>query len=781
LIALGLILSLLLGGPYLMLYGSLPHADGRMRLAGLTAAVEVERDALGTVSFKAADRADLDRALGFVHAQERYFEMDLMRRQAAGELAALLGDVALPLDRAARRHRMRARVRAQLERLTENERAVLERYRDGVNAGLAALWTRPWPYLLLRQRPEPWRSEDTLLVVAAMYFLLQDADNTRERRFSQMRDRLPPALVDHLLRVGTEWDAPLAAPADTTAYPWPGPDELDLRRLPDPDRALRPLDTVVGGDSPGSNFAAVAGALTEHGAAMLANDMHLPLKVPNLWFRQVFQYRLNGAEHRVVGLGLPGIPGMVTGSNGYLAWGYTNAYGDWADSVRVEFTDAARTHYHTRSLPHAIERHRERIESTSGHSEELEVLETQWGPILGSDVDGTPLAVSWVAHYPGAIDLRLIELERTSNVGQALDVVIGAGMPHQNVVLVDRGGQLAWTVSGKIPIRAHSFDPRFPVDGRAIDQIWNLWMPPAATPRVLDPESGRLWSGNQRKVGGIALTILGLGSYEFGARAKQIRDGLYARERFSERDLLAIALDDRALFMQRWWELLQKTLAAQPTAELTALAAAAPRWEGHAATDAVAYRQARAFRLAVHERVLSMLAVPILTEHPDFAWPRLPQVEGVVWQLLADRPPHLLSARYADYDALLRDAALDVHRTLAEQPGDLAERTWGEINVLELRHPLSRGVPWLARWLDLPAQSLPGDAHMPRVQGRSFGASERLIVAPGHEEQGLLHMPGGQSGHPLSPYYGAGHADWAAGRPTPLLPGAPRQRLVLQP
>lgn len=204
-------------------------------------------------------------------------------------------------------------------------------------------------------------------------------------------------------------------------------------------------------------------------------------------------------------------------------------------------------------------------------------------------------------------------------------------------------------------------------------------------------------------------------------------------------------------------------------------------WDGRASTGSVAYRLVRGYRMQVHTLVLTALAAPLRQVDQGFTWGKVGQSEGVVWQLLESQPMHLLHPRYHAWDALLLDAADELVTQLAGQPGGLAARTWGERNTMRIRHPLSRALPWLGRWLDMPAQALPGDAHMPRVQGPAFGASQRLVVAPGREAQALFHMPGGQSGHPLSPFYGAGHTDWALGSPTPLLAGTAVAQLTMMP
>ena len=209
LVAMSVILVLLC---WFTLRGSLPALDGTISSNALADTVTLERDALGTVTLQGASRADVSWALGFVHAQERFFEMDLMRRSAAGELAELFGAAALPSDRRARVHRMRARAASTLALAAESERQLIERYRDGVNAGLAALNVRPFPYLLTRSTPRPWTSEDTVLVVDSMYFTLSDAGNARELAFSAMKAALPESAFRFLTATGGSWDAPLSGP-----------------------------------------------------------------------------------------------------------------------------------------------------------------------------------------------------------------------------------------------------------------------------------------------------------------------------------------------------------------------------------------------------------------------------------------------------------------------------------------------------------------------------------------------------------------------------------------
>jgi penicillin amidase len=815
--------------------GSLAKLDGEIALAGLSAPASIERDALGIATITAEDRRDLSRALGFVHAQERYFEMDLTRRSAAGELAELFGKATLPIDRRHRVHRFRARANRWLADMPTADRALMQAYTEGVNAGLAAHRIRPWPYLLLRTQPRPWREEDGLLVVIAMFFDLQDEDNARERDLDQARRVLPASVFDFIVRTGSQWDAPIVGAA-TGEPPLPSETEIDLRDLP----PVAPDDADTKDiEVPGSNSFAVSGALTSHGRAIVADDMHLGLRAPNIWLRARLVHGAGDNRVDVQGVTLPGVPAVVVGSNGHIAWAFTNSYGDWLDFVRLEVDPANPERYRTAAGWHEFGRSVERISigsdldrdnddndhpdendadgdddaaedirasddsaATKGERipsdqpatavaadrssthETLIVRETLWGPVIGEDADGTLLALAWTAHRDGAVNTDLLALETARDVDSAIAIAARAGVPAQNFIVGDAQGRIAWTIAGRIPQRIEGFDPAQPAQGIALDgDLWRGWLSPDAYPRVVDPESGRLWTANARVVDGAMLATIGDGGYDNGARAAQIRDGLLGRADFDEGDLLAIQLDDRALFMERWWLLLRQVVAgAAIDTPLRELEAAITSWDGCACIDSVSYRLARAFRLYVHETLMRGLEAPVRLHDPDFRWPRMGQNEGVIWQLLRERPAHLLPPPHESWDALLVSQAQRVVDALAAAPGGLSARTWGEANTVRVRHPVSRVLPaFLGALLDMPSQPLPGDSHMPRVQGVDFGASQRMVVAPGLESQAIMHMPGGQSGHPMSPYYGAGHDDWMQGRPAPLRPSAPRWRLDLVP
>lgn len=776
----------------ILLRGSLPRLEGTLMLPGLDASVTIERDALGVPTIRGNDRRDVARATGFLHAQERFFQMDLLRRSAAGELAEWFGPMALEVDRAHRLHRFRQRARQTLATLPSEEQALIAAYADGVNAGLADLSQSPFEYLLLRVKPKSWQPEDTLLTVYAMYLDLQREQWQRESARGLLHDLLPPSLAAFLDPVGGEWDTPLQGkPFDV--LPPPGPEVFSTEYAPALSSplafnfaplTLRASPAVSATDAPlGSNNWVVAGNLTEHGGALLANDMHLPLRLPNIWYRATLVYPdAEGHEWRISGITLPGAPAIVVGSNGRLAWGYTNSEGDWADLVLLEPGDD-NDHYQTPDGSQPFQHIEETLAVRNAPDETLEILETIWGPVLDRDHRHRQRALRWVAHDPRAVNLRLMALEQTETLDMALDIAHQAGIPAQNLLLAGADGRIAWTLAGPFPRRV-GHDGRLPSSWANGQRGWSGWLDPSEYPRVVDPPDGRLWTANNRVVDKDELKLLGDGGYALGARARQIRDALRAGERFSEAEFLALQLDDRARFLERWRKLLLATLTPKQLR-------ADPRrrelrkfvmdWGGRASVDSVGYRAVRTFRLEVRQRAFAPLIALCLQADPFFDYGAFRQHEEPLWQLVSRQPRYLLDRRYPDWSALLLAAADATLAALTADDRPLAAHTWGDQNQAHIQHPFSRVLPGLSGWLDLPAQPLPGDLYMPRVQTPTNGASERLVVAPGREASGILHTPGGQSGHPLSPYYRAGHDAWVTGLPTPLEPGPTRRRLILKP
>jgi penicillin amidase len=770
---------------WLALRASLPQLEGEIALAGLTAPVAVERDALGVPVIRGATRADVARATGFVHAQERFFQMDLLRRTGAGELAALLGPALLDTDRRLRLHQFRRRSAAALSALDAADRALFEAYAAGVNAGLERLGARPFEYFLLRQPPRPWRVEDSLLAVDAMWIDLQGLEARHEQRRGRLAAVLPASLYRFLTEPDPSWEAPLDG-TRLPEMPLPTAAEYDLRRL-DPALFEQADERAVASrraarlvhDEPeimlGSNNWAVAGARAVGGAALLANDMHLGLNVPNIWYRARLVVEADGLD--VTGVSLPGGPAIVAGSNRKVAWGFTNSYGDFQDLVIVAPAPEGKDSYLTADGPRAFESETETIEIAGGEPEQLVVRRTIWGPVIGDDGEGRELALAWTAHREGANDLNLMKLETARDLDEAAVIIGGAGMPAQNVLIADSGGRIGWVLSGRLPRRS-GFEATRPTAWHETGAAWDGWIPAAEGPRLLDPPQGFAWSANARVAGGEHYAKIGDGDYAPAARARQIRDRLAALGQATPADLLAIQTDDRAEYLAHWQPLVAAALGRAGLQEAAALVSG---WSGRAAVEDAGYRLVRDFERRVADRAFTMLTVEARARWPDFRWRTPQRFTEVAWRLVSLKPQHLLDPRFADWDAWLADVAAEVVRELPEECAALASCAWGVVNRARIRHRLSEAVPWLGGFLDMPADSLPGDWSTPRVQSARFGASERFAVSPGHEAEGYFHMPGGQSGHPWSPHYSDGHTAWAEGRAAPFLPGEPAHVLTLRP
>ncbi len=671
---------------------------------------------------------------------------------------------------------------------------MLDAYTEGVNAGLQALGAMPFEYRMLRVEPQPWLPADTGLCVMAMFLTLQQRQAGRESALGLMHDLLPSELVEFLTPRGTEWDAPLEG-APFSQPPLPGPGVLDLRlEESSPLARISPDDAPASAFGPhaedalvyGSNNWAVAGTHTAHGGALLANDMHLALDVPNIWYRASLVFPAPEGERRIVGAMLPGVPFVVVGSNGHVAWGFTNSQGDWSDLVVLETDPGDPEAYLTPDGPRAFERATETIRIRGGGEEPLEVLSTIWGPIVDEDHRGRRRALRWVPLLEGGLDTAFSRMEGARDIDEALALAPEVGIPHQNFVCADSSGRVGWTIVGRIPRRV-GFDGRLPGSWTDGSRRWDGWLDAEEYPRIFDPPSGRIWTANARVASGERLATIGFGGYALGARARQIRDDLMDIEEASEADMLSVQLDDRAVFLERWRDLLLDVLDTETTARHPERAEArrwVDAWGGRARVDSVGYRLVRGFRNQVARASLEPLVAPCrkADERFDGIEQATRQWEGPLWALVTERPLHLLDLRYPSWQELFV-AAVDetLDEIIGENKGALAERTWGEHNTVLIRHPISYGAPALRRWLDMPRASLPGDNHMPRVQTPRSGASERLVVSPGREEEGYFHMPGGQSGHPLSPHYGDGHGDWARGDPTPFLPGPPAHVLTLLP
>lgn len=760
------------------LFANRAPTSGSLTLRGLTAPVRVERDRLDVPRIRAANRLDAVRALGFVHGQERFFQMDLSRRTAAGEQAELLGQSAVAADRTNRVHEFRRRAVAVLARLDAQDRAALQAYADGVNAGLASRRTRPIEYWLLGEEPAPWRPEDSLLVLYSLFIGLQGGTGNLDYARGLLRERLDEATYAYVFENGSPWSSTMDGSSAPILEP-PAPFTPDQT-------ASEGGATDTAGQSwretehPGSNIWAVSGNLTKSGRALLANDLHLPLTMPNAMFQVELSYRDDSHRQRTIdGFTVPGIPLVLIGSNGSVAWGVTNAAIDTIDLVELEENPARPGSYRTPEGWRTFGEDTETIKVRHGEPITLKIENTVWGPVIENrKFDGRRLVLKWSAHEPTALNLDFCRLEMADDVASGLKIAQGAGLPPINIVLTDSGGHIGWTLGGYLPDRV-GFDGTVPVsfaDGTC------YWAGPLAhdrLPEIVDPKDGRLWNSNNWSVARTPDYVNG--GFDDGGRAYQVHQALTAASRFTEQSFLVMQHDDAGDYFRRWALLFQRLLrqengiACERRDELLGLIA---KWDGHATVGTPVFPLVRDFRLKVIGEVSRRwLRQPDMPPGVDL---HSLDVEEPVWRMVN---PAAGTDRTA-VDAMLMQAVQQVLTDSDNTWGrdcPLAKRTWGERNRLDARHRLSTLMPWLGRWFDGPLAPQAGDDHMPLVAGPAFGAAARLVVSPGAENKGLVQMPGGQDGDPLSAHYDDQFASWLTRHGTPLQPGAAREELRLEP
>lgn len=736
--------------------------------------VQIDFDMWGVPTIQAHSRSDVSYAIGYLHGSERFFQMDLSRRSAAGELAALIGSAGINMDKKSVVYQFQMRAKATLAALPKLHRHQLQQYAKGVNDGLNSLSTRPFEYFLLRQKPKPWTAQDSLLLAYAFYRSMQDEDVLLDRTRYAIQQTLPTAVAAFFTQNGNHWEAALDGshtpilsipPAASWAYlddsfetsHWNG--EINDNRV-------------------GSNNWAVAPVHSETGTAMLANDPHLSVQVPGTWYKVSYNYPhpTTGEQVEVHGFSLPGLPVAVIGQSPWTAWGLTVAYIDIADLILLKPDPNNSDAFLGEKGSEPLKTKTVYIEVSGAEPVETVIETTRWGPVVDTLPNGTRLALKWAALHPQALNMEVLELEQAQSLDSLLEAANRSKLSVMNFVAADTQGNIGWTYFGFIPEQKSANS--IPVEPTLPDTIWTKARSADSFPKIVNPPGGRLWTANNRVLDREAMQSVGIGSVENGARAYQIRQRLSCKDELSMQDMLELQHDHEVLLLKRWQQLIIDHIEAHPSTGLLRLEKEVRAWQGFASKDSKSYTIIRTFRKLLVRRISHRVFAPCYLFDEKFN-PTLLQYEEPMYLLASQKPDFLAGAEYESFSQEISGILEKISNHHETQEWDKWQ--WGNHNQLNIKHPLSYAAPFLGRWLDMPLTQSDGDSYCPKVINGNHVASFRMVSIPGEPARSRYQMACGQSGHPLSPHYKDLHQLWLGKQYLPMLPGHPVSTLVITP
>jgi penicillin amidase len=702
--------------------------DGTARLPGLSAAVTVRRDALGVPHLAGSTLLDLVRAQGYVTAQDRLWQMDVMRRRALGELAEAFGEGALRADKEIRTLGLGVASDEALGLLSPEEHAVVDAYAAGVNAYLAAHGDAlPVEFRLLRYAPRPWEPRDTLAVGKLLALdLAKSWDNEAFR--ATVGDPLPPEVQDVLFPSAFRYERILVG--------GDGP----------------PPPTASGTDTArGSNNWVVSGAHTATGRPLLANDPHLTLGVPSIWAA----VHLSGGGIDVAGVALPGTPGVIIGRNARVAWGCTNVEDDSADLYVEELSpDGLRTRTPDGWAPLQVRQERIRVRegplSASWRTVEHPVRVSRHGPLV--EIRGHLYALRWTALERATELPAFLMANRAAGWAEFREALRRFPGPSQNFVYADVDGHIAWYSAGRLPVRRGGDGGR-PYPGASADGDWLGLVPFEALPQLVDPPAGRIVTANNRLVGTdypYRVTRGGIGPW----RAATLFEALESREGWTADDMVRLQAERLSLPHRDLARQLLEAAGRHPADSVWQDVAGELRgWDG---------------RLEAESRPAALAAVTFRALGARLIGPRVkgsPFAEVLarrtvaIERLLAERPASWVPSGDGDWDGALKGAwgaaVAEITRRLGS---DRSAWTWGALNQMAVTHPVSAAVPPLRGLLSPPRVGVGGYSTTPNVLyitpgGTVEAPSMRFVADMADPDNTRLVNFMGQSGHPASPHY----------------------------
>ena len=696
---------------YWCVWRPLPQRSGSIA-AGVAAPVTVRFDGRGVPHVEASSLDDALFVQGYVTAQDRLWQMDALRRLAAGDLSEIVGAAALESDRESRRLRMRRIAETAYVGLPAADRAAMAAYARGVNAFIDThLGNLPLEFRLLSYQPRPWSVVDSLVICLHMFRTLS----------SSWRDDL---LKRDMLAHGDARKVDFLFPARGSGEP-----------------------------PPGSNGWAISGAHTASGKPILANDMHLEYGLPGTWY--MAHLRAPGLD--VSGVTLPGVPGVIVGHNQRIAWGITNLGFD-AQDLYIEKLDPRTGRYLFRGQSEQARLEREIIRVKNQKPEEMPVWATRHGPLFVDENDA-PMALRWVAAEPGFVQYPFIDIDRAQNWEEFRAALERMPGPASNFVYADTGGNIGYQVAGRLPVR-RGFAGDVPLDGASGSFEWDGFIPFDQLPTAFNPPGGIIATANQDPFPENYPYPVG-GRFAPPYRAHQVRALLQARQGWRAEDMLGVQCDV--------YSALGKFLAGQLVAAydsrqahvagLDDLIAMLRNWNGQMSIGGGApFLISLAF---AHVRTaLAENAAPGVPGRYDF-----PMSYAVVEKLLRERPP----GWFADYDQMLLAALVDAAEEGERIQGRDHQRwQYGAYSRMFVPNPVVGRVPWIGKYFDIGPVPMSGSPVTVKQVTARLAPSMRMDADLADWDRSLLNIPFGQSGQVLSSHYRDEWDAYYAGRSFPM-------------
>jgi penicillin G amidase len=770
----------------------LARLDGSVAIGGLKDGVIVDRDRWGRPWIRATSVQDSVTAQGYVIAQDRLWQMDLLRRAASGDLSEIFGELGLTYDRENRTLGMRQAAERAVADSSPEIRGMLDAYARGVNENIAERGAKlPIEFVALGYKPRAWTSADTYLISLYMYKTLTSTwkeklnrqwitERVREERARDLFVSDSP--LDHFI-----WTAGTSLPSRVSSAGLRPSMRLDDARTVGADETDKPPFAWLAWDAArnflaqfeeesseiiGSNNFVVSGAHTASGKPLLANDTHLQLSTPALWYI----VHLTAPGLNVEGFALPGAPLVIIGHNERIAWGFTNSNADVEDLYIEKFSDANPLQYSANGKVLTAEVRNEVIRVRGKPDVRLDVVVTRHGPIVHRDAaeqGGRAYALRWTALEPGGLDFGFPLLGKAQDWNSFIETTRHIAGPGQNTIYADVDGNIGFTIPARIPVRA-SGNGALPVSGDTDLYEWKGYIPFKELPRVENPPDGIIATANARTVGPgykYYLSDRQAGPY----RTARLYELLSGRRALTAADCNAIQNDIVSLpnrFLAG--ALLDAAKTKQPAdARAQRLIAGLAGWDAWAAADSVETSFVEYTRRALFVRLLQPYLGDEVTQYE--LWEPQSVYNDVWWRdkvflenILHTRAAAWLPSGFANYDELLMASADDAVAALEKQTGQATESgwNWGRLHPLDMVHPLGR-TGLLHGLLSIGPYEQGGTIDTVRAMGVGHGPAMRFVADLSNFDQSLMEIPTGESGQYASPYYRDQFAEWFAGRGIP--------------